>query len=167
MNIPSSAESIRSAKRDLFGISFLFLFTELVLIRWFPAQVLFLTFFTNTVLLASFLGLSLGCLGARHRRNYLPFTPVLLVVAIAAGGAMEWARLALQDILDVGRNATSPQIVYFGTEVRISDVAKFVVPMELVAGGFFVLITATMIGLGQVSGRRFGAIPNPVPSVPR
>ena len=37
---------------DLFLVSFLVLFLELACIRWFPAHVLFLTFFTNTVLLA-------------------------------------------------------------------------------------------------------------------
>jgi hypothetical protein len=149
-------------KRDLFAISALFLFLELAFIRWFPAQVLFLTFFTNTVLLASFLGLSLGCLAARQPRNYLTLTPLLLVVAIAAGAAMESVRLALQDILDVGKNATAPQMVFFGTEARIHDVAAFVVPMELVVGIFFLLIAVTMIGLGQLLGRRFAAIPNAV-----
>src|SRR6266849_6434860 len=117
----------RRTKRELFAVSALFLFMELAFIRWFPAQVLFLTFFTNTVLLASFLGLSLGCLAAGHRRNYLAFTPVLLVVTIAAGAAMEWVRLALQDIIDVGKNAASPQVVYFGTEVRVRDVASFAI----------------------------------------
>jgi hypothetical protein len=36
---------------DLFIVSGFVLFLELASIRWFPAQVLFLTFFTNTVLL--------------------------------------------------------------------------------------------------------------------
>jgi hypothetical protein len=84
-------------RRDLFLIGVLFLFLELTFIRWFPAQVLFLTFFTNTVLLASFLGLSLGCLATGHTRNYLSLTPVLLVAGIGAGTAMESVRLALQD----------------------------------------------------------------------
>jgi SAM-dependent methyltransferase len=149
-------------KRDLFGVSALFLFLELAFIRWFPSEVLFLTFFTNTVLLASFLGLSLGCLAAGHRRNYLVWTPVLLIVGIACGAAMESVRLALQDILDVGKNVTSPQMVYFGTEVRVNDVASFAVPIEWVAGFFFLLIALTMIGPGQVLGRRFAAVPNPV-----
>src|SRR5260370_14553250 len=150
------------AKLELFAVSALFLFMELAFIRWFPAQVLFLTFFTNTMLLASFLGLSLGCLAARQRRNYLPFTPLLLLVALAAGTVMERVRLALQNILDVGTNAASPQVIYFGTETRGSDVAAFVVPMEWVAGIFFLLIAATMIGLGQILGRRFAALPNAV-----
>ncbi len=161
-SLSSSGGSARQVKHDLFGGSLLFLFLELAFIRWFPAQVLFLTFFTNTVLLASFLGLSLGCLAARHRRNYLTWTPVLLVVALAAGTAMEWIRLSLQNILNVGNNATSPQMVYFGTEVRVNDVASFAVPMEWVAGIFFVLIAATMIGPGQLLGRRFAELPKPV-----
>jgi spermidine synthase len=146
----------------LFAISALFLFLELTFIRWFPAEVLFLTFFTNTVLLASFLGLSLGCLAAGRRRNYLIFTPLLLIVGIGSGAAMESVRLALQDILDVGKNTSAPQMVYFGAEVRVNDVASFAIPIEWVAGFFFLLIAATMIGPGQILGRRFAAIPNPV-----
>ena len=97
MNLPPP-----TARRDLFIVSALFLFLELAFIRWFPAEVLFLTFFTNTVLLASFLGLSLGCLATRHRVNYLAFTPLLLVVGIGAGTAMEWIRQSLQNILNAG-----------------------------------------------------------------
>jgi len=44
----------------LFAVSLLVLFLELAAIRWFPAQVLFLTFFTNTVLLACFLAARKG-----------------------------------------------------------------------------------------------------------
>jgi spermidine synthase len=135
---------------------------ELAFIRWFPAHVLFLTFFTNTVLIASFLGLSLGCLAARHRRDYLQLTPVLLAVGVGVGVATEWVRLALQDMIDVGSNKDSPQMVYFGAEARISDVASFVIPIELVAGFVFLLIALTMIGIGQCLGRRFAAIPVPV-----
>ncbi len=149
-------------RRDLFLISALFLFLELTFIRWFPSEVLFLTFFTNTVLLASVLGLSLGCLAANHKRDYLPLTPILLIVGIAAGTAMESLRLALQDILDVGSNTSAPQMVYFGAEIRVNDVASFVIPIEWVAGFFFLLIAAAMIGPGQVLGRRFADFPNPV-----
>ena len=159
--ITPSAES-PSLKRDLFAVSAVFLFLELAFIRWFPAHVLFLTFFTNTVLLASFLGLSLGCLAARHRRNYLALTPILLAVSLAAGIGMEWVRLALQDIIDVGGNRAAPQMVYFGAELHVADVAEFVLPIEWVVGVFFALIAATMVGLGQLLGRRIAAIPNAV-----
>ena len=69
---------------ELFLISLLLLFLELACIRWFPAHVLYLTFFTNTILLASFLGMSLGCLAARRAQNFILDTPVLLMVAMAA-----------------------------------------------------------------------------------
>ena len=148
--------------RGLFLASALFLFLELAFIRWLPAQVLFLTFFTNTVLLASFLGLSLGCMAARGRRDYLVWTPPLLLLCLAAGASLESLRLALQDVIDVGGNKASPQMVFFGTEVRVGDVASFVIPMEAVAGFFFVLVALTMTGIGQELGRRFAAIRDPV-----
>jgi spermidine synthase len=157
---PNTSRLSRSL--DLFAVSAIFIFLELAFIRWLPAHVLFLTFFTNTVLLASFLGLSLGCLAARGRTNYLCLTPVLLVLILAAGLGMEWLRLALQDILDVGGNKIGPQMVYFGTEVRITDVAAFIVPIEWIAGLFFALTAAAMIGLGQFLGRRFASLPNAV-----
>jgi SAM-dependent methyltransferase len=156
------SRSSDAPRRDLFLASLLFLFLELVFIRWLPSQVLFLTFFTNTVLLASFLGLSLGCLAAGHRRNFLPITVVLLLVTIGAAVAMEWIRLSLQDIIDVGRNTSAPQVVYFSTEVRTRDVAAFVIPIELVAGFFFLLVAAAMIGVGQLLGRGFRAVARPV-----
>lgn len=151
-----------SAKWELFAVSAVFLLLELAFIRWFPAHVLFLTFFTNTVLLASFLGLSLGCMAADKPGNYLTFTPLLLAISLAAGVGMESVRLALQDIIDVGGNKAAPQMVYFGTEARVADVARFVIPIECVVGVFFVLIAVTMVGLGQFLGRRIAAIPNAV-----
>ena len=45
---------------DLFLISCTVLFLELAAIRWFPAYVISLTFFTNVVLLAAFVGMSIG-----------------------------------------------------------------------------------------------------------
>jgi spermidine synthase len=150
MGDSSHSASNGAIKRDLFLVSLLFLFLELAFIRWLPAEVLFLTFFTNTILLACFLGLSLGCLAARSQRNYLALTPVLVLVALGAGGAMETLRLALQDILNVGKNDASPQMVYLGAEFHVHDVAKFVAPIEAVAGVFFLLVALAMIGPGQV-----------------
>src|SRR5436853_3508556 len=83
---------------ELFLISALVLFFELACIRWFPAKVLFLTFFTNTVLLACFLGMSLGCLAAGHRRNYLRMTPAVLLVAAAAACGVEALRDPMEKI---------------------------------------------------------------------
>src|SRR5215510_8625469 len=97
---------------DLFLISFLTLFLELTCIRWFPSHVLFLTFFTNTVLLASILGIALGCLAARRPSNLLLWTPLILLVALGSAHLVEWQRQATSSIIDVG-NQASPQLVFF------------------------------------------------------
>src|SRR6476661_10223456 len=87
---------------ELFLISLLILFLELACIRWFPAHVLYLTFFTNVVLLASFLGMSVGCLAARDRNNYLSWTPLLLVIALGGAHAVEIGSSSLIRFVDVG-----------------------------------------------------------------
>src|SRR5262249_1202817 len=57
---------------QLFLTSFLALYAELLCIRWMPAHVRFLSYFTNFILLASFLGLGVGILSARRK---LPLGP--------------------------------------------------------------------------------------------
>src|SRR5881397_2078788 len=53
------------------------LFLELALIRWLGANIVHLSYFTNFVLLGSFLGIGLGFLIARKSWSVLPWTPVL------------------------------------------------------------------------------------------
>src|SRR5438046_5265587 len=57
---------------QLFLTSFLALYAELLCIRWMPAHVRYLSYFTNFILLASFLGLGVGILSVRRR---LPLGP--------------------------------------------------------------------------------------------
>ena len=147
---------------NLFLVGFLVLFLELACIRWFAAYVIFLQFFSNIVLIASFLGMSCGCLAARHPRDWLSLFPFIALgaVVLALGtfaGYHLWSGVAI----DVG-GQRSPQEVFFGTEYRNPDVAQFVVPIEAVAAFFFVLIALMFVGLGQVLGRAFDAYPNRV-----
>jgi spermidine synthase len=146
---------------DLFLVSILVLFLELACIRWFPAHVLFLTFFTNTVLLAAFLGMSVGCLAAGRPKSYLLWTPLLLVLAFAAAHFVEWERVRSGSLVDVG-NQTSAQLVFFGVESQQGDPSKFVVPIEMVSGLLFVMIALAMTGPGQQLGRCLARIPNRV-----
>jgi SAM-dependent methyltransferase len=153
---------IRLQAINLFLVGFLVLFFELASIRWFAAYVVFLQFFTNVVLIASFLGMSCGCLAARQRRDWLGYFPFIAVGAVVTALAVlavyhRWSGLSI----DVGGQA-SPQEVFFGTEYRNPDVAQFVVPIEAVAAAFFVLIALMFVGLGQVLGRAFDAYPDRV-----
>jgi len=143
----------------LFLISFLTLFLELTCIRWFPSHVLFLTFFTNTVLLASILGIAVGCLAAKRKTNLLRWTPWILTVALASAHVVEWQRQVNAGVIDVG-NQASPQMVFFGVEYQTRDLASFVVPIEAICGYFFLLIALVMMGPGQELGRALARVPN-------
>ena len=149
------------AGAELFLISLLILFLELACIRWFPAHVLFLTFFTNTVLLACFLGMSVGCLAAKHRRNYLKWTPLLLSIALAAAYLVESASSTFERVLDVGHQA-APQLVFFGTEYHSRDLSHFVIPIEVLGGFFFLVLALAFVGPGQELGRALTRLPDRV-----
>src|SRR5207302_7358101 len=60
--------SRRTQVITLFLSSFLVLFLEIALIRWMPAYIRLLAYFSNFILLATFLGGGLGCVLARGRR---------------------------------------------------------------------------------------------------
>ncbi|MEP6973009.1 MAG: spermidine synthase [Actinomycetota bacterium] len=59
-------------------MSFLMLFTELTLIRWSAANIVYLAYFTNFVLLASFLGIGVGFLRAGSDRDPMPKAAVAI-----------------------------------------------------------------------------------------
>src|SRR5215211_7176348 len=130
---------------DLFWISFLILFIELAAIRWFPAHVLYLTFFTNAVLLAAFLGMSVGCLAADRRRCYLRWTPLLLAIAMLGALTVEISSGSFVKFVDVG-NQSSPEQIYFGTEYHSQDLSRYAIPVEVICGFFFLIITLAFIG---------------------
>ena len=62
-------------------------------------------------------------------------------------------------MVDVG-SQQSPQLIYFGTDGRVQDPTKWVVPIEVLAAYFFVLVALLFVGPGQEMGRRFAAIDN-------
>jgi Spermine/spermidine synthase domain len=66
----------------LFAASFLMLFVELALIRWIGANILYLAYYSNFVLLGSFLGIGIGFLRARARVNLFPWAPVALALLV-------------------------------------------------------------------------------------
>lgn len=154
--------SSRVSAINLFLVGFLVLFLELACIRWFASYVIFLQFFTNVVLIASFLGMSCGCMAARQGRDWLGYFPFIALATVVAALSMFavyhfWGGLSI----DVGGQA-SPQEVFFGTEYRNPDVAQFVVPIEVIAAIFFVAVALMFVGLGQVLGRAFDTYPNRV-----
>ena len=155
----SSANPQVAAPPDLFLVSLLILFLELACIRWFPAHVLFLTFFTNTVLLACFVGMSVGCLAASRKINFIVWTPPLLAIGMTAGHLVEYLRTSVEKLVSVG-NPRSPQLVFFGTEYVTPDPAGFFIPVEVMGGFFFLVLALALIGPGQELGRAFQRVPS-------
>jgi hypothetical protein len=68
----------------VFLASFLVLFVEIALIRWMPAYIRLLSYFSNFILLASFLGIGVGCLLAPARARLFGWFPVLTAAVIGA-----------------------------------------------------------------------------------
>jgi len=154
----------RRAYLDLFLISFLILFFELAAIRWFAGTVVFLTFFTNIVLLACFLGMSVGLLAARRPQHLVQMALPVAMLAFAAAIAVhllywQWAD---RITISLGNQQASPQLIYFGTEYRPADPSRWIIPIWAVGAAFFALIAVAFVGLGQVMGRAFDAIPDRV-----
>jgi spermidine synthase len=139
---------------DLFLISFVILFLELACIRWFGSMVPNLTFFTNIVLLATFLGISAGCLTASGRQNQAKTAIPLMLMAIVASCFANVGRVAA----DVGGQGSSPQQVYFGTEYL--SFSGFVLPIDVLASIYFILIALAFVGIGQVMGLAFDQAPD-------
>lgn len=78
---PPELEGLR-ARGLLFLVSATLLFVELLLLRWIPANVIYVGFFNNFLLMASFLGIGIGILLSRDIRPR-PAPIVLLLTAVA------------------------------------------------------------------------------------
>src|SRR3989442_477271 len=80
----------------LFLSSFLVLFLEIALIRWMPAYIRLLAYFSNFILLASFLGCGLGCMLVRTRRRLFMLFPLIQLgslVVVGAFAVMSWLQV--------------------------------------------------------------------------
>ena len=91
--------------------------------------------------------------------DQIALVPLALLTAGSAWGFL-WAYNSFSQVMiDVG-SQQSPQLIYFGTDARVKDPSKWVVPIEVLAGYFFVLVALLFVGPGQEMGRRFAAIDN-------
>ena len=129
----------------VFLASFLVLFLEVALIRWMPAYIRLLAYFSNFILLASFLGIGVGCLMAPSRRRLFAWFPLLQAVVIAAAYFFR---------LEVAVPTTGS--IYFS-----SGTAEPVVVVEstMLLPLVFVIVAALFATLAQRMGREMAALP--------
>src|SRR5690242_18237589 len=101
----------------LFLTSAVVLFVELLLIRWIPANVTFVGFFRNFILMASFLGIGAGILFGRDDRR-IPLSPFALTLA---------ATVALVGTATLEIAVKSDQEIFFGLSENQGPAVEFLV----------------------------------------
>ncbi|SFC66255.1 Spermine/spermidine synthase [Nocardioides terrae] len=131
-----------TAPRLVLG-SALMLFLELALIRWLGANIVHLSYFTNFVLLGSFLGVGLGFLISRRSWSVLPWTPVLLAVLVV-----------VVRLVPVSVDRSNADVIYFTALHTTGPPAWLVLPIV------FVLSAAILAGPGEAVGRCFADLPS-------
>ncbi|HEY7288173.1 MAG TPA: methyltransferase domain-containing protein [Vicinamibacterales bacterium] len=127
----------------LFVSSFLVLFLEIALIRWMPAYIRLLAYFSNFILLATFLGAGLGCLLAARRRNLFVWFPLVQLLVVVAVDRLR---------LEVAVPSTSS--IYFSSGTAGPVVA---VESTLLLPVLFVIVAALFTTVAQRMGRELAA----------
>ncbi|MGH8925897.1 MAG: spermidine synthase, partial [Acidimicrobiia bacterium] len=117
----------RAKALRLFGLSFLMLFLELALIRWLGANVLYLGYFSNLILLGSFLGIGMAFLIVKPDRRWVHALPLTLLALVG---------LVLTFPIEVSRSSSS--VIFFG-HPELSGL-----PIWLVVPVIFALVVAMM-----------------------
>jgi Spermine/spermidine synthase domain len=125
---------------QLFMLSFVMLFVELALIRWSGALVIYLSYFSNFVLLGSFLGIGIGFLRAKSKVNLFPWAPVALALLIFFVRAFP---------VQVVR--TGSQLIFFGYGTFHASGPPTWVTLPIV----FLAVAAVMAMIGEGVARTF------------
>lgn len=134
---------VRGDAMRLVLTSFAILFFELICIRWVPAYVRYLSYFSNFVLLATFLGVGLGILTARRARFWLPPFAMLLLAVV---GLVALNRFELQ--------IRSTDVLYWGTGRKVAAQETYwTLPL------MFSAITVAFVPLGRTLGQLLRTLP--------
>ena len=120
------------------------LFAELLLIRWIPSNVVYVGYFRNFLLMASFLGIGVGILWGRDPRRVplSPFGPLLLSLVFL----VTQVRISIQ--------VDSTDEIFFGlSESTAADINFLILPLMMM------LTTLIMAGLAVPLGPLLTAMP--------
>jgi SAM-dependent methyltransferase len=137
-------DRLRGNRTRLVLTSGTLLFVELLLIRWIPAEVRYIGFFSNFLLMASFLGIGIGILlGRRRNLDTIALFPILLAIVVL-----------LITTLELNVQVRSIDEIFFGlAESQAADVNFLVLPI------IFGLVTALMATLAIPLGPLLRSMP--------
>jgi len=147
----------RRAVFDLFLISSLSLFTELIFIRWVASELRILAFYKNFALIAAFLGLGLGFAYRRNsskpqlfERLFFPLLAASVLLVLLLG------RTDLSEIILLNR-VNAEEFIWAGTLETSSPAIITLINIAFYAFIFllYTLITLLFIPLGELTARKF------------
>ncbi|MEV0223511.1 spermidine synthase [Streptomyces sp. NPDC050704] len=135
---------VREIRGKLLLASATMLFVELALIRWTGANIVHLSYFSNFILLGSFLGIGLGFLIPADRGQWLKrWAPVPLTVLVV-----------LVREFPVQVQQTSGEVIYF-TAVKTTGLPEWVTLPVL-----FLLAAVVMTAIGKITADLFRQLPS-------
>jgi hypothetical protein len=137
------SEGTGPLKARMLALSFLMLFLELALIRWTGSNILYLSYFSNFILLASFLGIGIGFLRADARRDLFPFAPIGLA-----------ALVGFVRIFPVEIDRSGSELIFFGALGTQSGL-----PTWLTLPILFLGVAGVMTLIGEGVARTFRRFP--------
>ena len=145
---------------ELFLISVLALFLELLLIRWISTEINIFAYLQNTVLVVCFLGLGMGCLSSRQpiiiRNLLIPFCLLTLLMSIPA------TRQSLQK-LSLLLATTGDLLVWQLPDHYTGFENVYFVTIGLACTlGLMFLIWQMFVPLGRILGRLMDDHPRPI-----
>ncbi len=133
---PTRGDQVR-----LLGLSFVMLFVELALIRWSGSNVIHLSYFSNFVLLGSFLGIGIGFLRGDRRRDLFPYAAPALALLVA------FVRFFPVDVRVTGGST----LLFFST----GNIASTGPPRWITLPVLFLAVAAALACLAQGVARAF------------
>ena len=139
---PTETAADRAVVRRLVLGSALMLFLELALIRWLGSNIVHLSYFSNFVLLGSFLGIGIGFLVSRRSWSLIPAAPYCWRCSWSA---------SLQ--FPVSLDRTGSDVIYFTSLQATGPPAWLVLPVV------FVVAALVLAGPAEIVGRCFADLP--------
>lgn len=138
----TASDGVLPPRLRLVMLAFLMLFLELALIRWMGSNLVYLSYFSNFVLLGSFLGIGLGFLRADARVNLFPWSPVALLGLVA---------FVFTFPVEIDRSGSD--LIFFGGHTSGA-------PIWLVLPVVFVAVALVLMMVGEGVARTFKRFEN-------
>jgi SAM-dependent methyltransferase len=156
----SESASVKARQAELFVISLLSLYIELVIIRWLSSEIRIFAYFKNVPLMACLFGLGLGMALSQHKRDLTRWFPagLLVITAIICFAApLHLVHISFLNPLEhylIGQFNTGSE----AHNTPMDKLALFVPGLGVLVGVFYLLVF-TFACIGQRLGKLFNDFP--------